>query len=52
MAGALAGHTAPGDLVQFAFDERNEPVERAGVALSPPEEKRGGVDGSVGNAPL
>jgi hypothetical protein len=38
--------------MEFAFEERQQAIERVSVALFPPEEKRGGIGSSVGNGPL
>jgi hypothetical protein len=49
MPHALAGHTAPRDLVQFAMDERNQPLASRLVAFSPFEKERGDIRGVLSN---
>ena len=41
VAGALAGHAAARDLMEFPIDERNQPFEGRLVAISPVEEQSG-----------
>jgi hypothetical protein len=46
---ALPGHAAPRDLVQLAMDQRNQPLARSLVALSPFEQQCGDIGGVSSN---
>ena len=39
MADSLARHAAPGNPVELAMDERNQPLDRGRIALSPFQEQ-------------
>jgi hypothetical protein len=41
MAGTFSGHVVTGQLLQFAVHERNELLQRLGVAVAPGDEEIG-----------
>jgi hypothetical protein len=48
----LAAHVASCDPPQLVVDERHEPVQRRGVALTPSQQKRRGLREFCGDAPI